>query len=326
MRTVAKRFASIAFVQLVAIAAAGEGPQRVREAFTLPTPAEAKSFAMAKSGSLAVAGCGDHKLRVWTLPEARIVRTIDLASHEIDVVAMSDNGRWILTAAHDGDVRVWDSSNGQIQLQIRLARYPLSAVFSHNSNVVAIDPADEPVQVYDLPGRRKMYDLNQALTEGPSGLAFSRDGSLIAAAGSDTSVSIYNARTGKLISRNTDFLLEPFTVDFTPDDKQVVTGGADKIVAFVDTITGRTIRRMERAADVVAYLGISPDGKFLASLRVRADLSSPSIIVWEMPSGQQKAAWLPPAVPLGYAGTWTADGRLLFATATSDAVHIWRIL
>jgi WD40 repeat protein len=244
MQTALKYLASIASVlALAAPAVLGKAQQRAVEAFTLATPAEANSFAIAKNGRLTAVACRDHKLRVWALPEVRIMRTIDLASGDIELLAMSSDGRWIVTAAHDGKVNLWDSSNGQVQFQTRLAHYAICAIFSHDGNVFAVDPTGEPVQVFDLRSGRKMYELNQGLG-GTSGLAFSPDGSMIAAAGSDTAVSIYHALTGKLISRNTDFLLQPFTIDFTADGKQVVTAGADKVVAFIDTITGKTIRRM----------------------------------------------------------------------------------
>jgi len=47
------------------------------------------------------------------------------------------------------------------------------------------------------------------------------------------------------------------------------------------------------------------------------------VIVSETASGQKVTQWLPTTVPLG--GGWTSDGRLLIATGSEKALHVWRV-
>ena len=219
---------------------------------------------------------------------------------------------------------VWDTSAGEEQWQTRLAHYPGVAAFSHDGRLLALAAQGDPVQVFDLAAKRKLYELEQT-AGGAAAAAFSRDGALLATACADTTVRVYDARSGKLISRNGDFLLEPLAVDFSAEGKRVVAAGADKVVAIIDAASGRLLRRLEKTAEPVAYLEVSPSGDSLATVFMKADnLMEPApVAVSDIASGRQQTDWLPPTLVLG--GGWTRDGQLLAATATSDAVHIWRV-
>jgi WD40 repeat protein len=219
---------------------------------------------------------------------------------------------------------VWDSETGQAQLQLRLPHYPSTAAFSRDGKSLAVAPTGEPVEVLAMPGGRRLYQT-KAVTGGTAAIAFSRDGSLMATADADTVVRVYDAHTGKLLAENRDFLLEPLAVDFTSDGKQVIAAGADKVLAFIDAAGGKLIRRLPKTAEPVAYLEVSPDGAFVATVFMKADnLALPApVAVWDVLSGQKQQEWLPPKVALG-AG-WTRDGHLIFADATPDSLEVWRI-
>jgi hypothetical protein len=47
------------------------------------------------------------------------------------------------------------------------------------------------------------------------------------------------------------------------------------------------------------------------------------LVISETASGRKVQEWLPASLALG--GGWTEDGRLLVATATAKAIHIWRV-
>jgi hypothetical protein len=61
----------------------------------------------------------------------------------------------------------------------------------------------------------------------------------------------------------------------------------------------------------VAYLEVSPDGAFVATVFMKADNLVPPapVAVWETSSGLKKQEWLPPTVALGT--NWTRDTLFL---------------
>jgi WD40 repeat protein len=308
---------------VLAIAAA-QTPQPNPETIRLPLPAQAASVALSASANRAAVVCRDGKLRVWDIAEARLLRVIALTNGNIDYTAISSEGRWIFTGDHSGNMVVWDSNTGQAQLQLRSPHYPSTAAFSRDGKWLAIAPMGDPVQVFDVHAGRKLFET-RSITGGTAAIAFSRDDSLIVTADADTAVRVYDARTGKLLAENRDFLLEPLAVDFTSDGKQVIAAGADKVLAFIDANSGKLVRRLQKTVEPVAYLEVSPDGAFVATVFMKADnLVKPApVAVWETSSGLKKQEWLPPTVALGT--SWTRDGHLISADATPDSLRIWRI-
>src|SRR4029450_2599866 len=72
------------------------------EIITLTTPAAATTFVLAKSGRLAAAVCRDKKLRVWSLPDGALLRTVDLGDRRIDAVVISADGASLAAGDHAG--------------------------------------------------------------------------------------------------------------------------------------------------------------------------------------------------------------------------------
>lgn len=102
-------------------------------------------------------------------------------------------------------------------------------------------------------------------------VAFSRDDRYVATADGDTAVRVYAANSGSRISQNMDSTMTPLVVDFTADGRSVIAGGGDKVLLFIDTATGKTVRRSSRLAQPPAVLEVSPDGAWIATVFMKAE-------------------------------------------------------
>jgi WD40 repeat protein len=106
-------------------------------------------------------------------------------------------------------------------------------------------------------------------------LAMSPDGKLVAAAGDDPAVQLWEAGTGKAGSKlqgHTDWVL---CVAFSPDGKQLASGGYDGVVRVWDAAAGTKVRDVKAEVkadpkapppdpDIIWSVAFSPDGKQLA--------------------------------------------------------------
>jgi len=300
------------------------GKQPSEEVAVLATPAQATSFLLAKSGRLAGAVCDDRKLRLWALPEGRMLRVVDLGGRHIDLVAMSEDGGRIAAGDHGGGYSVWETATGAELMHLQMPFYPAALAFSRDGKRLAIAPVGEPVQIYDPASGQKLVEL-QRPTGGSAAVAFSRDGGRIATADTDTAVRIYDTHNGEMLARNADFLLEPLAAAFTAEGKVLLAAGGDKFIAFLDTASGSVIRKSAKAIDPVTYLEVSPDGSFVAAMLMHAaNMAMPAPwLILETASGRKVQEWLPASLALG--GGWTKEGGLLVATVSEKALHIWRV-
>ncbi len=289
---------------------------------TLTTPSPVDSLLLARNGKIAAAVGGDHKLYIWSLPDAALLRTVDITPNAIALTAISDDGRWVMISDYNGEVAVWETAAGQSQFITHYDHYLTAAAFSRDSQHLAIAPGAAPVRIIDVASQRLLSTLEPAPFTGA--IAFSRDGQRIAMA-LDDGVRVFDVSSGKSISHNRDFLMEPLTLDFTSDAKQVTAGGADKLVLLIDAATGKTIRRTTKSEQAVVCVEVSPDGKHLAAGTLNADnirLPAP-VVICEIPSLQKETEWMPPSGLV--LGTWTSDGHYIAATATREAVRLWRV-
>jgi WD40 repeat protein len=294
-------------------------------AFSAPTPAEPLTCDIARTGGMVAFACGDAKLRLWLTAESRLAHTLALGEREIDLTRISADGRWTVTGSHTGAVVVWNTSTGEAHMRLRILPYPWPATFSPDSKLLAISPMGGATQVIDLATRQKRFEFASHLG-GANAISFSRDGARMATVDQDCVVRIYDARSGRLLARNEDFLFEPIAVDFTADGRHVIAGGVDRVSVYIDASNGKVSHRMDRDAEPAYYLFVSEDGRRFGVQFLKADnmLEPASVTVWEVESRRKVVEWMPPSVVLSIA--WTRDGSLLASTAKKTALDVWRVL
>ena len=118
------------------------------------------------------------------------------------------------------------------------------------------------------------------------GLAFSKDGKLLAAAGGlpdrKGEVKIWNVDQRSLaltINGHDDCI---YGVAFSPDGKSIATGSYDKLIKLWDTTTGKEIRTLKDHIDAVYAVAFTPDGKRLVS-----GAADRTVKIWDVATGKR---------------------------------------
>src|SRR6266850_2212907 len=75
---------------------------------------------------LATAGEGDNfKLKLWHLPDGKLIRTYDSSAGFIHSVAFGPTGEWIVFAENSGPTRVLDLATGKVLLELKETSFPV---------------------------------------------------------------------------------------------------------------------------------------------------------------------------------------------------------
>jgi hypothetical protein len=199
-------------------------------------------------------------------PDPALTETAEIKAYDapVEQLALSGDGRLIVTAAHEAQLKVW-SYDTRYQLgTIQLEDGPAVSLAVRN-NRVATGHANGAVDIYDLDSKRRLFRFkrNDATIWAVDFVA-SED--RIATASHDWMVTLWetafqNAPTAVLEGHEN--AVQALAVD--PSGRWIASGGADRAVRIWSVETKDARRLYRNNSDFISALDFSPDGSLLAS-------------------------------------------------------------
>jgi WD40 repeat protein len=247
------------------------------------------------------------------------------------------DGRYVLTSDAAGTVRVWNSADG--------AAIDLLLGTKIGANITALKVAGAMALLQTADARLvsrsafPAWQLSASLGGEESGgdsvfvdrvlsLAFSPDGSLLAAGGGEASrsgqLTLWNTADNSLVHQFVDAHSDTvYGIDFSADGKQIASAAADKFVKVFDVATKQFIRSFEGHTHHVMDVSWKSDRTTLASAG-----ADNAIKVWNAETGEQArtiATYTRQVTSLAYVGqqdmivSSSGDKRVFFHTASNGA-------
>jgi eukaryotic-like serine/threonine-protein kinase len=233
----------------------------------------------------------------------------------VNGVAVSPDGKRIVSGSYDQTVKVWDAATGQLTRTLK----------GHTSGVVCVAFDGRRVVSGSEDGMIKVWDAatgQETLTlRGQTGqvnpAALSPDGKRIASASADATVRVWDATTGEETLTLKGHTGQVRCVAFSSDGKHIVSGSDDTTVKVWDAATGQENRTFRGQTGVVSSVAFSPDGR-----RVVSGSWDATVKVWDAATGQETLTLK------GHTSTVTSvafspDGRRLVSGSGDKTVKVW---
>ena len=214
-----------------------------------------ESIAVTPDGKRLISGGADGILRVWDLPNRKLLHELPGHTLNIEGVALSSDGRLAASAGHDGNVQVWDLSGPEPRRKwiVNAVSTLYSVAFSPDNGRVAVALTDSAVVEYETTSGR-LIARNSNPVGKFRGVTYvpGSDGMLLAA-GDDGRLRAWDASRDEFLWATPAHATTVWSVACSRDGRFAVTAGSDTTVR-VWSLQPPPARSLDSSRGSVSYL------------------------------------------------------------------------
>jgi eukaryotic-like serine/threonine-protein kinase len=247
---------------------------------------------------------------------------LTLRGHDNSVVlvAVSMDGRRIVSVSKDGTARVWDSTTGREFNNKRLEAGSLSvtsAAISHDAQRVAVGLKDGTIRVWCLEDGEE-----EPVLRGPpvttAAIAFDREGKRLVSGSSDGKVKLWDIASGRELASVETNIASMSGLWLNPDGTHVaVRTTKDTAIRIWDIAAARESVMLRGHSARVNSVAYSPDGK-----RVVCASNDSTVRIWDALNGAAISTLRGHTRAVNCA-VFSPDGNRIASCGSDRSVRIW---
>jgi WD40 repeat protein len=240
-------------------------------------------LAFSPDGRRMFTGSWDSTIRSWDPETGRETGLLRGHHGPVEALQFDRGGTRLLSSGQDGVAKVWDVSPPSDPPILEGHRgWAFSAAYRPDGTIAAT-AGWGIIHFWDPAAGHHLRSIDGPHPQEIAALAYSPDGHLLASAGSEGTVKIWEGESGKACSEIRVQQGKFLTLAFSPDGKTLALGGADGTVRFWDPATDVSTRMLRGHASSVFSLTFSPDGRRLATIGLGGNAK-----VWDVASGAEE--------------------------------------
>ena len=250
---------------------------------------------------------GGSQVRLLDAGTGSVLLTIPM-SFGIWDVALSPDGKTIVTGGDGDSTKVWDAASGRELYPFRAPSDSTKGVaFSPDSKRFATADKDHAARVWDTATGKLLLTLKGHMDE-LWGVAFSPNGKRLVTTSLDRTARVWDLSTGQSVMTLTGHTDAVYGVAYSPDGTHIATAGRDGTGKIWDAATGKELVTLKGHTSTLTHVAFSPDGK-----RVVTASTDKTAKVWDVATGEEL---------LSLPGVWSAafspDGTRLVTPDSDD--------
>ncbi len=231
------------------------GPPRFRST-------DAGTFAAFLPGSHRVVSSARGALLVWDATTGIRLRRMVGHGDGVTALAVSSDGRWVVSAGADETLRVWATETGdELRTFDTGSRQVRSVALSPDGRWAVSAEFDGPVRIWDVAAGGPGHVLGGTDQLGGR-MALSPDGQVLATV-ADWAIALWDLPSGRELRRIPVPWPVGSTITFTADGRYLVSGNWDGTLTILDLQAARVLRTVTEHVATVHAMAFSPDGERL---------------------------------------------------------------
>jgi WD40 repeat protein len=199
----------------------------------------------------------------------------------IDSVAISPNGKYIVSGSDDETIKLWDINTGELLRSFEGHTDEVwSATISPNGKYIVSASGDETIKLWDIKTGRLIRRF-KGHVEPIQVVAITKNGKYIISGSNDKTIKLWNIKNGRLVMSFEGHKGPVRSVTITPNRKYIVSGSWDDTIKLWNINTGKLIKSFKGHKDDVSSVAITPNGKYIVS-----GSSDNTIKLWNIKTGR----------------------------------------
>lgn len=278
--------------------------------------------AFSSDGNSIVAADRQHRVKIWSYPDTRVLKALLIDENEISSIALSPDSKTLLTSDYGWSICLWDVRTGQ-----------RSRCWTDEANLTAMaafSPDGETLLIGGIIGNAFLRDtrsgnIRQTFAGEEYGesyaIAFSQRGDYVASGYRWGYANIWDAETGMLVRMFENMYngtMNPVsTLCFSPDGTHILSGSGELLLWNIETGEQAQVFRVDD--DNLHPAAFSPDGTYVLS---SGELSV--AILFETKTGRQVNQFVGHTDMINSL-TFSPDGRLVLTGSMDGTARVWDV-
>ena len=226
-------------------------------------PSYAPALAVSPGGGLLATAGDDATVRIWNAASGDLLRSLTPAGTHS--VAFSPDGRLLASGSLDGTLRVWDVETGALQRRVSTSSGIFTVAFSPDSMTIASAHGipDFAVRVWSVESGALLWEGFEHSAD-VHVVAFAPGGGVLASAGADALVSVWDAATGERVHALREHRQPLFEAGFLSDTILATSDGSGATHLW-DVEAGRSLKTLTAHRGQASGLAVAPGAAGLAT-------------------------------------------------------------
>ncbi len=182
------------------------------------------SVCISPNGKILASGSDDKTIKLWSIPDGFLLKTLEGHTSWIHSVCMSPEGKMLASGGYDNIIRLWSIPDGVLLKTIEGHNQSVySIAFSLDGKMLASGSDDKAIKLWSIPDGVLLKTLaghNQSV----SSVAFSPDGKILASGSYDKTIKLWSIPNGDLLKTLEGHNQSVYSVAFNPDGMMLASG------------------------------------------------------------------------------------------------------
>jgi WD40 repeat protein len=226
------------------------------------------------------------KTAALTEPGGALVGIMTGHTKSVNCVAVTPDGRFVVSASDDHTLKVWDLQSGKEKISLTGHTNIVNGVaVTPDARLAVSASSDNTLKVWDLSSGKEKISLN-GHTDWVNGVVVTPDARFAVSASRDKTLKLWDLSSGKeriSLIGHTDNVNG---VAITPDGRFAVSASDDKILKVWDLKSGKERISLTGHTNYVNGVAITLDGRFAVSASYDKTLK-----IWDLKSGKEVATF-----------------------------------